>query len=148
MAVTGSRSVSPYNGDVPFIMTQPERQQFHEMLLAKQTELQDRMARRDDLEVQVSPDEFDARLQLVDREFQSGLLHQTALDLRQVRSALQRMDNGSYGICGECDEPISIARLKVIPWANYCIKCQEQIELEKLQESSDDQTAELVSGSE
>jgi DnaK suppressor protein len=127
-------------------MTQPERQQFHEMLLAKQTVLQDRMARRDDLEVQVSPDEFDARLQLVDREFQSGLLHQTALDLRQVRSALQRMDNGSYGICGECDEPISIARLKVIPWANYCIKCQEQIELEKLQESSDDQTAELVSG--
>ena len=129
-------------------MTQPERQQFHEMLLAKQTELQDRMARRDDLEVQVSPDEFDARLQLVDREFQSGLLHQTALDLRQVRSALQRMDNGSYGVCGECDDPISIARLKVIPWANYCIKCQEQIELEKLQESSDDQTAELVSGSE
>ncbi len=128
-------------------MTQPERQQFHEMLLAKQTELQDRMARRDDLEVQVSPDEFDARLQLVDREFQSGLLHQTALDLRQVRSALQRMDNGSYGICGECDESISIVRLKVIPWANYCIKCQEQIELEKLQESSDDQTAELVSGS-
>ena len=48
-------------------MTQPERQQFHEMLLAKQTVLQDRMARRDDLEVQVSPDEFDARLQLVDR---------------------------------------------------------------------------------
>ena len=128
-------------------MTQPERQQFHEMLLAKQTVLQDRMARRDDLEVQVSPDEFDARLQLVDREFQSGLLHQTALDLRQVRSALQRMDNGSYGVCGECDEPISIARLKVIPWANYCIKCQEQIELEKLQESSVDQTAELVSGS-
>ncbi len=127
-------------------MTQPERQQFHEMLLAKQTVLQDRMARRDDLEVQVSPDEFDARLQLVDREFQSGLLHQTALDLRQVRSALQRMDNGSYGICGECDEPISIARLKVIPWANFCIKCQEQVELEKLQESSDDQTAELVSG--
>lgn len=127
-------------------MTQPERQQFHEMLLAKRTVLQDRMARRDDLEVQVSPDEFDARLQLVDREFQSGLLHQTALDLRQVRSALQRMDNGSYGICGECDEPISIARLKVIPWANFCIKCQEQVELEKLQESSDDQTAELVSG--
>ena len=127
-------------------MTQPERQQFHEMLLAKQTVLQDRMDRRDDLEVQVSPDEFDARLQLVDREFQSGLLHQTALDLRQVRSALQRMDNGSYGICGECDEPISIARLKVIPWANFCIKCQEQVELEKLQESSDDQTAELVSG--
>ena len=129
-------------------MTQPERQQFHEMLLAKQNELQDRMARRDDLEVQVSPDEFDARLQLVDREFQSGLLHQTALDLRQVRSAIQRMEDGSFGVCGECDEVISLARLKVIPWANYCVKCQEQLELEKQQESPDDRAAELVSGSE
>lgn len=128
-------------------MTQPERQQFHEMLLAKQTELQDRMARRDDLEVQVSPDEFDARLQLVDREFQSGLLHQTALDLRQVRSAIQRMEDGSFGVCGECDEIISLARLKVIPWANYCVKCQEQLEFEKQQESPDDRAAELVSGS-
>ncbi len=144
MAVTGERSVSPYNGEVPFSMNQSDRKKFHEMLLAKQTELQNRLARRDDLEVQVSPDEFDARLQLVDREFQSGLLHQTALDLREVRAALVRIENESYGVCGECDEDISPARLQVIPWANYCVKCQERIEVEKQQENLDERSQELV----
>lgn len=115
------------------------------MLLAKQIELQNRLARRDDLEVQVSPDEFDARLQLVDREFQSGLLHQTALDLREVRAALVRIEDDSYGVCAECDEPISPARLQVIPWANYCVKCQEQIEVEKQMEDLDERSQELVS---
>lgn len=125
-------------------MNQPDRKKFQEMLLVKQTELQNRLARRDDLEVQVSPDEFDARLQLVDREFQSGLLHQTALDLREVRAALVRIDDESYGVCGECDEPISFARLDVIPWANYCVKCQERIEVEKQQENVDERSQELV----
>lgn len=114
------------------------------MLLAKQIELQNRLARRDDLEVQVSPDEFDARLQLVDREFQSGLLHQTALDLREVRAALVRIEDDSYGVCAECDEAISLARLQVIPWANYCVKCQEQIEVEKQMEDLDERPQELV----
>jgi DnaK suppressor protein len=125
-------------------MNQSDRKKFHEMLLAKQTELQNRLARRDDLEVQVSPDEFDARLQLVDREFQSGLLHQTALDLREVRAALVRIEDESYGICADCDEPISLARLNVIPWANYCVKCQERIEVEKQQENLDERPQELV----
>jgi DnaK suppressor protein len=129
-------------------MNQAERKKFHDMLLAKQAELQGRLARRDDLEVQVSPDEFDARLQLVDREFQSGLLHQTALDLRQVRAALQRIEDDSFGICGECDEPISLARLTVIPWANFCVKCQEQVELEAQQENQEDRSPELVPSSE
>lgn len=125
-------------------MNQSDRKTFHEMLLVKQTELQNRLARRDDLEVQVSPDEFDARLQLVDREFQSGLLHQTALDLREVRAALVRIEDGSYGVCGECDEPIAPARLQVIPWANFCVKCQERIEVEKQQENLDERTQEMV----
>ncbi|MBZ2177482.1 MAG: TraR/DksA C4-type zinc finger protein [Acidobacteria bacterium] len=125
-------------------MNQPDRKKFHAMLLAKQIELQNRLARRDDLEVQVSPDEFDARLQLVDREFQSGLLHQTALDLREVRAALVRIEDDSYGVCAECDDAISPARLQVIPWANYCVKCQEQIEVEKQMEDLDERPQELV----
>src|SRR5580693_2874072 len=47
--------------------------------------------------------------------------------LREVADALHRIDAGTYGICPECDEPISAKRLEAVPWARYCVTCQEQI---------------------
>src|SRR5664279_671517 len=47
--------------------------------------------------------------------------------LREVADALHRIDAGSYGICPECEEPISAKRLEAVPWARYCVTCQEQI---------------------
>lgn len=47
--------------------------------------------------------------------------------LREIREALERIDDGEYGHCGECDEPISKKRLEAIPWARHCIECQEEL---------------------
>jgi DnaK suppressor protein len=47
--------------------------------------------------------------------------------LREISEALQRMDHGAYGICMECEEPISAKRLDAVPWARYCVTCQELI---------------------
>src|SRR5271157_4538048 len=47
--------------------------------------------------------------------------------LREVVGALHRIDQGTYGICPECEEPISSKRLDAVPWARYCVTCQEQI---------------------
>ena len=47
--------------------------------------------------------------------------------LREINDALQRMDHGTYGICLECEEPISSKRLDAVPWARYCVTCQELI---------------------
>ncbi len=47
--------------------------------------------------------------------------------LRQIADALRRMDQDAYGICMECEEPISAKRLDVVPWARYCVSCQERI---------------------
>ena len=46
--------------------------------------------------------------------------------LRNVRSALRRIEDGSFGICLHCEEEISPKRLAAVPWAPYCIQCQEQ----------------------
>ncbi len=46
--------------------------------------------------------------------------------LRQLQDALERMDDGSYGVCAECEKPISQKRLEAVPWAKYCISCQEK----------------------
>src|SRR5579864_8235047 len=40
--------------------------------------------------------------------------------LRQISDALLRHDHGTYGICAECEEPISTKRLDAVPWARYC----------------------------
>ena len=47
--------------------------------------------------------------------------------LREVSDALHRIDHDHYAICMECDEPISVKRLEAVPWARYCVTCQERI---------------------
>jgi DnaK suppressor protein len=47
--------------------------------------------------------------------------------LREISDALHRIDQDTYGICMECDEPISGKRLDAVPWARYCVTCQELI---------------------
>lgn len=47
--------------------------------------------------------------------------------LRLVNEALDRIETGDYGVCLHCDEPIPLKRLEAVPWARYCVSCQEQI---------------------
>src|SRR5215467_10365516 len=47
--------------------------------------------------------------------------------LREISDALHRIEPGTYGICLECEEPISTKRLDAVPWARYCVTCQELI---------------------
>ena len=51
----------------------------------------------------------------------------TAL-IEQVRAALQRIENGSYGKCQADGRPIAEERLKQIPWAVFCLKHQQELE--------------------
>jgi DnaK suppressor protein len=47
--------------------------------------------------------------------------------LREISDALVRIDQGNYGVCLECEEPISAKRLEALPWARYCVSCQERV---------------------
>jgi DnaK suppressor protein len=46
--------------------------------------------------------------------------------LKQINEALQRINEGTYGVCAECEKPISPKRLQAVPWAKYCVACEEQ----------------------
>ncbi len=52
-------------------------------------------------------------------------------ELRDVEEALRRMDQGTYGRCTDCGEPISQERLEVVPSTIRCTKCQARIEQAK-----------------
>lgn len=47
--------------------------------------------------------------------------------LREITGAMQRIEQNNYGVCMECEEPISAKRLDALPWARYCVSCQERI---------------------
>jgi RNA polymerase-binding protein DksA len=46
--------------------------------------------------------------------------------LQAIEEALWRMEQGTYGICRDCGEPIASARLNAIPWTRVCITCKEK----------------------
>ncbi len=48
------------------------------------------------------------------------------VNLRRINAALNRLEAGEYGICQECGEPISERRLQIIPWAEFCVHCQDR----------------------
>lgn len=48
--------------------------------------------------------------------------------LQQVRAALGRLDDGEYGACAQCSEPVGFARLKVRPETPFCVACQSRRE--------------------
>ena len=50
------------------------------------------------------------------------------VQMGQVRSALERLQDGTYGECLQCERPIGEKRLEAVPWTPYCIECQEKIE--------------------
>ena len=58
--------------------------------------------------------------------FTSGIIiKQQQEELKEIESALKRIEEGTYGICEMCDEPIAIARLKAKPFAKFCTDCRE-----------------------
>jgi len=57
-------------------------------------------------------------------------LHLNSLDyvqLRLIEEALDRIHSGDYGVCLSCEEPIPAKRLHPLPWAKYCVSCQEEV---------------------
>ncbi len=49
--------------------------------------------------------------------------------LRLVEEALDRVRSGDYGVCLACEQPIPAKRLQALPWARYCVPCQEQMKI-------------------
>ena len=78
-----------------------------------------------ELAVEISPDVLDNVQMTTDREVCVERMNISAQMLSDVRAALESLDDGSYGMCEDCDEPIAPRRLDAIPWARACVRCQE-----------------------
>lgn len=63
-----------------------------------------------------------------DQEFNISLMENEGEELQQIDAALERIEDGSYGVCDSCEKPIPKKRLNVIPYARLCIKCKQNQE--------------------
>ena len=68
-----------------------------------------------------------------EREFSHHLCSRDKLYMRRIERSLQDIEDGVYGLCDQCEEEISIKRLKARPTARCCVDCKTQLEkMEKL----------------
>ena len=108
--------------------------------LAKQTleskllEIGNRAGWRDSIAVRTNADPADTTQQLGEREMACQSLSRSASLVRHLRAALNRVAEGTYGVCVDCEEPIAPKRLAAVPWTPRCLSCQNAFEVAGVQD--------------
>jgi DnaK suppressor protein len=121
-------------------MTKTGVDRFRAILTAKIAELERFTRHRDGITVERSADQLDEIEAASQRALSVCNLDREFNQLRQVRAALRRIEEGIFGICQRCDEEIHPKRLAAVPWAPNCIRCQEALDgnLEEIQAQRSD----------
>ena len=113
-------------------MEAAEAQEFTERLEGLQERLERGARGREEIAVQVLPDAIDQVQHAAERELAVRQLEGNARLLRNIRRALLRVSSGTYGYCISCDSEIDVKRLRAVPWAQYCLKCQAVAEKQRV----------------
>jgi len=83
---------------------------------------------REILAAERSADEMDQTGRSAEREFAILGLNRRSELLRNIQAALRSIEDGTFGICTNCDEAIGRNRLMAVPWTLFCIRCQEDVD--------------------
>ena len=97
---------------------------FREALERKEAELVRVLRTRDGIAIEKSADQMDEIQYATERDLAIRNVDRDSTLLRRVKAALRRIQDGSFGMCIECEEPVSPKRLAAVPWAPRCIQCQ------------------------
>ena len=76
------------------------------------------------------PDSLDKSIMLNEKDLTFQRLSRDGLNIENILRALQKIDEGTYGVCDECDRKIPVKRLIAMPDARLCISCQTELENE------------------
>src|SRR5581483_11386189 len=120
-------------------MNRTELNKYKAQLETKQAELGAGLRNREDIAIEKTPDAIDEVQLAGERELAIRNLDRESNLLRNVRNALARIADGSYGVCMHCEEDIKIKRLDAVPWTKYCIKCQEAADRHEFETDTHDQ---------
>jgi DnaK suppressor protein len=102
---------------------------YKETLVSKAAECDEKLKELTaEISVETSPDLVEHSLRAAEREMAVSRLESSHRLLRQIESALSRMARGKYGLCLKCEEDIDTRRLDALPWAIFCVQCQESVD--------------------
>ncbi len=96
-----------------------------QILKSKKKDLERQIGDREEIQVEKLADPLDISTAQASRDSAAGNINRAVFLLREVTGALGRVQDGTYGICVECEEDIPEKRLGALPWAARCIPCQE-----------------------
>jgi DnaK suppressor protein len=124
-------------------MTTTKNTEVRRILEAKRKELLTGSSDRDEILIENAAEDFDRLQQQLNREVAIRNLDRESKLLKEVQGAISRLEDDSFGICLRCEEEIPEKRLKALPWAAYCVSCQEAIDRrraagERVEENADD----------
>lgn len=112
------------------------------ILEARARELE-RLLRSQDMTIETAADPLDEIQLAGERELAIENADRVSAMLADIRAALDRIEDGTYGICEDCDDDIAPRRLAAVPWALRCIRCQEALENSDQRRDSDIEMPEL-----
>src|SRR6185437_1220884 len=98
-------------------------------LLAKAAECKnDLEGARKDISIETTAETREHGVRAAEGEVAVETMETAYRQLRQVESALSRISRGKYGICLKCEDDVGQKRLDALPWAIFCVQCQEHAE--------------------
>jgi len=113
-------------------MEKKKAEQYRKRLVAKQEELLRMVSKSEkdgrQVDEDITQDIADKAANSYTKEF---LFHQSDDNrriLQLVTEALERIKDGTYGLCVACQDEVQAKRLEAVPWARHCIECQEKQE--------------------
>lgn len=109
--------------------------EYRRLLVSAEKDARERLAHeRPGINIQTHGDAIDNLIEALDREQSITTSMRATEILRDVRAAFARIEEGTYGKCVNCGDPISPKRLTALPWTPNCIHCQERIDQQRLDE--------------
>lgn len=109
-------------------------QQFEEILLKRRQSLLEILHIKNDnirdLHASNLTDDSDLVSARIQGNLDALIIEKYTIELAEIESSLEKIQNNSYGVCEMCDEPISLERLELKPHARFCITCREIYEKE------------------
>jgi len=117
-------------------MNRKQAEKYHKLLMAKRAELLSRLqearASEKDGPSEDAPDLGDRAISTTSRDLNYRLTTGESEILKRIDSALGRIEAETFGECLNCGRKVQTGRLDAVPWAHYCIDCQELQDLGQL----------------
>lgn len=106
------------------ILSEEQIAAVQQALREKEGLLQTRLDRiKNNMRAGFHPDSSERATEMENAEVLDALGNEARAELTAIRKALKRIEDGTYGLCVDCEESIEPARLKAYPHAQYCLRC-------------------------